>query len=422
MKLGLTLPVIGEDGSDDSYGLAWNEDTGVFTRLGTIDSYSATYSNKPFSNVPDYLLPIQIGMKRCVMEDDGTVAYYLHPTDSTKKANGDAAVLDGTDGQVMVEIPEHWWKYEKSGNVHYWWVSPSQKSGWNKFDTAYIGAYEAQVYDHSVGSIIGGSTSITVAAEDKLCSVAAGVTAHTNETRAEYRTLASQRGTGWHQMDNNIYAAVIRLMVIEYAAFNFQSKISDGLTNANSTDWSNYNGYSPLHNAGLTNSLGNVTGEVALEIENYVGGSVTLITQVVSYRGIENPYGHLYKFLDGVNINNSTVNGSRCYVCKTPAHYADDTDTNYALVGSLAELDGYGLTLIPIEDGFFPASVGASSTTGLCDYYYTEFDTVPDGGWRVVLVGGSADSGARAGVFFVSSSRPSSNVDAKVGARLCANF
>lgn len=407
---------------DDSYGLAWNESTDVFTRLGTLSAYSTSYSNKPFSNVPDHLLPIQRGMKRCVVEDDGTVAYYLHPNDSTKKADGSAAVLDGTDGQVMVEIPEHWWKYEKSGDVHYWYVSPTEKSGWNHFEKSYIGAYEAAIWDHSASDYVGGSSNIVDTANDKLASVAAGVTAHTNETRAEYRTIAENRGTGWHQLDNRIWAAVQRLMIIEYANFNFQDKISTGLTDANSTDWSNYNGYSPLHNAGLTNGLGNVTGEVALDIENFVGGTGTLETQVCSYRGIENPFGHIWKFLDGVNVHNSTANGSRLYICDTPANYADDSDTNYDLKGSLAEAGGYGLTLVPTEAGFFPASVGASSTTGLCDYYYTYFDDDPDSGWRVVLVSGPAPYGAHAGVFCVSSYSASSYDAAHIGARLCAKF
>jgi len=471
-------------------GLSWNEVTSTFTRLGSISSYSSTYSNKPLSNVPNAMLPIQDGMRRCVVTDAGAVAYYLDAANSINKdgvtytstgttdattadklvdsaadfvtdgvsagmviynttdgtyavvtavddlntlsvsndvfVSGEgyqigSAILNGDAGQVMVEIPEHWWYYTYSSNTHYWYISGTQRVNWNHFEKSYIGAYEAQIYDDSAGSIIGGSTSITVAAADNLCSIS-GTTAHTNETRAEYRTLASQRGTGWHQMDNSIYAAVTRLMIIEYANFDFQIKISTGLTDVVSGDWSAYNGYSPLHNAGLTNSLGNVTGEVALEIENFVGGSSTLTTQVPSYRGIENPYGHFWKFLDGINVHNSTANGSRCYVSDTPANYADNTDTNYDLAGSLAEADGYGLTLMPTGKGFYPASVGASSTTGLCDYYYTEFDTVPDGGWRVVLAGGDAAAGAYSGVFSVFSHYASSYDGAKLGARLCAKF
>src|SRR5678816_1062416 len=63
-------------------------------------------------------LPIQNRMKRCLLLDNGTVNYYLHDNDSTKKADGTNAVLNGIDGQVMVEIPAHWRRFEKDGTVH----------------------------------------------------------------------------------------------------------------------------------------------------------------------------------------------------------------------------------------------------------------------------------------------------------------
>ena len=183
--LRLTNALIKKGGSDDSYGVALNPVTGDAVRLGTISDYLAS------ETVPDLLLPIHTKMKRCVVEDDSTIAYYLGQNDSTKKANGDAAVLDGTDGQVMVEMTKgHYWKVEFSDGYIIIQLSPTYKAGWNYFaPNQFMGAYEAQVYDHGVG-IIGGRTGITVAAEDKLCSVS-GTKAKTNETRAEYRTLAA---------------------------------------------------------------------------------------------------------------------------------------------------------------------------------------------------------------------------------------
>ena len=57
-------------------------------------------------------LPIQAKMKGCLLLDNGTVNYYLNPLDWTKKEDDTASNLTGTDGQVMVEIPSHYRKFE----------------------------------------------------------------------------------------------------------------------------------------------------------------------------------------------------------------------------------------------------------------------------------------------------------------------
>jgi hypothetical protein len=404
--------------ASDAYGVCYDLDTGEFTRLGTLAAISATYdtSYKPLSNVPDLLLPIQRNMRRCLLKDDRTVNYYCSATDTTKKANGEAAVLDGTDGQVMVEIPAHWWKFERIGNKLYWWVAPTEKTGygWNYFPKNYYGTYEGQLYDHSAGSIVGGQGGADTA-NDKLCSVS-GVEAHTDETIVEYRDIATNRGTGWYQQANHIDAAVARLYLIEYASFDTQSKISEGLTNASSGDWGAYNGYCPLHAAGITNSLGNTSGEVALNIENFVDGTGTLSTQAMSYRGIENWYGHLWKWLDGANVHNSLASGSRLYLCSDPANFASDTSTNYELVGTLPQTANY-YDVLPLDNGFYPSTTVKGSTTGLCDYFYTAY---PAEGWRVVAVGGAASYGVLAGAFCVLSLSASSYDHSYFGGRLCA--
>ena len=484
--------IVAMQGQIGIYGAAYDTVGKTWTRLGRLNGISAEYSNKPFSNVPDSLLPIQRNMKRCVLNDDLSVNYYLNGTDSYNKAgvepfifgtdgagtankvsevglfalaeaqyvgkyihnttddsyamitakdsdnvltidadimaSGDTfeictAVLNGDDGQVMVEIPEHWWKYELVGDVQYWWLSPTMQSvgdGWTKFKKSYIGAYEAQMYDLSADSIVGGQGGADVA-NDKLCSVN-GIEAHTDETRAEYRALAANRGTGWHQQDNRVYAAVVRLYLVEYANYNSQAKISDGLTNASGTDWNDYNGYCPLVNSGLTNSLGNATGEVAVAIPNFVGGTTDLNTQVMSYRGIENWYGHIWKWMDGVNIfhDGTGAGESMIYLCEEIANYADDVVTNYELAGYLPKTSGYYGYPLAIASGFFPdSSETGSSSVGLADYYYSGYDAEA-ATWRVAALGGYAYHGVKAGAFCVGSKHSSTDDYSNIGGRLCA--
>ena len=90
-------------------------------------------------------LPIQSKMRRCVLRDNGTVAYYLHANDSTKRDNGAAANLDGTDGQVMVEIPAHYRKFEIEGTKFRCYLSEFELPGFHLVPLAYRSAYEAAI-------------------------------------------------------------------------------------------------------------------------------------------------------------------------------------------------------------------------------------------------------------------------------------
>ena len=96
----------------------------------TTDKYLRTGAASGVANSTSYAGTIQSQMRRCVLNANGTVKYYLHPTDSTKKADGTPAIINGTDGNVMVEIPKFWYKYEYVSGVHKWSISPKYESGY----------------------------------------------------------------------------------------------------------------------------------------------------------------------------------------------------------------------------------------------------------------------------------------------------
>jgi len=167
--------------------------------------------------------------------------------------------------------------------------------------------------------------------------------------------------------------------------------IGNGLTDW-SAAWPGYNDYNPINNTGLSNTKGNATFNVSNG--NGVVGSY------MTYRGIENLYGHVWKWMDGININNNIP-----YVSNTDTQFSDDTTTNYTNLGiTLINADGYQSTLKQISRGFFPASVGASSSTKITDYYYQA------SGWQVARLGGRADAGPETGA--------SSAAVRSIGARL----
>ena len=212
---------------------------------------------------------------------------------------------------------------------------------------------------------------------DVLGSVA-GKAPITQGTRANFRTAAANRGTGWRQQDFDLISAVQLLYLIEYGSWYSQSEIGAGLTDWSSDTWAAWNNSNPIERTGLSN------GTVTWNVSNGDGNRGSY----VSYRWIENPWGHIWKFVDGININHHVP-----YVCNDDTYFADDTSTNYTSLGvTLSTGSGYQKTLVQTARGFLPASVGGSSSTYITDYYWR------DTGWRVVWLGGRARYGAFSGI------------------------
>ena len=393
--------------TSEYYGISYNYATDVFTRRGKT-AYSPVGA-KPAED----LLTVHRYIRRCVVNDDGTVNYYLKPSNSALKVNDSTAVLTGADGQVMVEYKKFYYQWTFDGDNYTLDISPEPLYGFsvypafldadgNEVDYVYVGAYPATLFDATAGVIVGEDDNIYTAG-DKLVSVS-GLKPKTNETRPGFRDAATARGTGWHQLDFNLMTMLQMLFVVEYAGYDMQTMISAG--NTKFTAW-NYD--TDISATGKSNSLG-----------NYSGGQSTTSGNsgdFISYRGVEDICGNTWQFVDGVNINNDGTS-SKLYTTNHYTYLADNTVTNYSYKGDLAVADGY-IKRILANAGFMPSIVGGSSSTYLADYHYTEFDTAPAGGWRGLLLGGSAAYGVAAGVFDVGSDAGSSLAHSSIGGRLC---
>jgi hypothetical protein len=241
----------------------------------------------------------------------------------------------------------------------------------------------------------------TATTGDKLASVSSKAPV-TYKTRANYRTLAKNRGTGWTQQTFDMVSAVQLLYLVEYGSFYSQSKIGAGITNV--SDWATYNNLFPIAKTGNSNAIGNVTGNNAGST-----AAATEKTKYLSYRGIENFFGHIWKWVDGININ-----ANKAYACNTIASFADDTATGYTELGTMPSSDGYQKTLLDIDRGMLPKAVGspADGSHQITDYYYQST------GWRVVSLGGNSYSGAFAGFFSWYCNRSSAYAPQHIGARL----
>lgn len=398
-----------------AYGVTWDESTNPSSGVRVGQGASAAVS----STLPANLAVVQSLIRRCVINNAGAVQYYLDAANSTLKENGDPANLDGTDGQVMVEIPQLWLKYNYANNNHTWIISKEQFNGAERLDAfykngvwvgnRYLGAYEGSMWDASAGGGAGAmvpAANITdnmYAAGDKLCSYS-GEFPKTNETRGEFRGMATSRGSGWRQQDYDLISAVQLLYLVEYADFNSQSMIGMGRTELAGGSWA---ADSYIGQCGKSNGDGNGTNSVAGNTNN----------AYMTYRGIENFFGDVWKWVDGINIGGaaSPADDHKVHVCNDDSDFADNTWTNYTdLSVVIAGGNGWQNTLEQISRGFLPASVGggAGSTTKITDYYYQYT------GWRVVGLGGDARFGASAGAFCVHASSAASIDIVNVGGRL----
>ncbi len=110
------LTALGLDGLNRSTAnLSWNSSSDTYTSNTTQSSVTKVHQN----------------MKRCILRADGTVNYYLDPTDSTKKLDGTSANIDGSDGNVMVEIPRFYFRQTKSGTTTTWEISDIPLAGYS---------------------------------------------------------------------------------------------------------------------------------------------------------------------------------------------------------------------------------------------------------------------------------------------------
>lgn len=227
-------------------------------------------------------------------------------------------------------------------------------------------------------------------------------------TRANFRAISVNRGTGWSQWFRDVEGAIQLLFLTEYASFYSQSVIGAGISNV--ADWAAYNNYYPIASTGNSNAIGNASGNTA--------GSTFCATEAskyMSYRGIENWYGHIWKFTDGFNINNNIP-----YLCNVIVNFADGTVSNYinptdvnGVAITMNNADGWQSTLAKSGRGFMPVSVGANGSTKISDYYFQA------AGWRVAISGGFADDEARVGGFFLRVADAAAGADSRVGGRVC---
>ncbi len=366
------------------------------------------------------------------------------------------AVLNGADGQVMVEIPGFWHRHRwETGSDGIWQrheISLHKFPGAHYFAPRYISAFEGCIAANDL-AVDGWSgmwdtennvwESISYAALGTKFLSAAGAYPASYIYRSDARTLSTGAGTPYHQFGYEDNLVMQILMITEFATLNMQSgalNIGAGISSFDggspAIDWAAYNGQRPIRRTGDTIRSGNNTWDMSTMASLAVmqaNGTATYTIQSISYRGIENPYGHIWKWVDGINFRWETPTETEAfmtpYVTTNQANFADNIIGHEALsdrmvshvkeAGNLVNKNRYWKDPSP---QLLPTEISASSSSYTGDYSY--FPTTPGtpGYLQLLAVGGYANLGAGVGAFFVYSSNGSGSRSAGIGGRLCSKM
>jgi len=351
----------------------------------------------------DDILPWK-NIKRCTLADNGMVNHYYGDVDYAE---------DGSDGQVMVEIPMFWYKTRVVGDKYYWLISPIYRPSYKLHpafirngvvkEKIYVGAFQASFYDVSAGAYAdyylsgdvdatpsGTPPDVNATTGDKLASIA-GRYPLTKQYIYDFRTMARNRGSGWEQWDFLTVSALQMLFVVEFGSLNGQAILGQGVVSESSAAFN-------AHQTGETTGNGSY-------------GITTDGVHAMSFRGIENFWGNVWQWVDGLNIKTN----NDPYVADHNFLHDKFADPYERLGIALPNANGYISKIHVTENfdyGFLPSEAAGSNSTYFCDYHYQA------AGNRVALVGGGWYHSLDAGPFYWNLYRSSANRYWDIGGRL----
>lgn len=376
-------------------------------------------------------LPIQSKIRGVILDNKGGIKSYLN------NSNWSNINTEYLTESVMTEIPEHWYKLYQYGTKFRMMLSAIPLPGYSHINQFYISSFESGI-DRSSSTLISsygvGSTNVNKRGGDNTAewdSTYRSLLGRpvTNLTRDQFRQAARKRGSGWEMYTYGAHKTLFWLFAVEYATLNSQKpfnaqKDANGFSQgglgegaSQMTDWINFNNANPLIPCGYTNEFGNGSGEKAYVVKNASDGThATLMAN--RYRGIENPFGHVWKYTDGANIQVTTGDAGLSILWTTddPSNFSDTSYTGYDKKGNICRTSGYAKKMLLGENGdIIPTEVDGSSSTYWCDYYRT---TITIDGIFVVLAGSSANGALGNGLASIYGGY-TSNSARDIGTRLC---
>ena len=398
----------------DWYGVSWSETSSNpdCTRIGNMDMHRS--------------LPIQSMMKPYIITGiNNTYGQELllqvnddfQTTIFSAQNNTQWQIVTRSTDQMFVKIPEFWYidDYSPSSKTHNLKICPHNKPGWYHHKEAFVSAYEGYLDGDRYSSI-----------KNKIPTV--------NATRENLRSLVRVNGfsgeSKWNIYTYEEHRAICHLFLVEYATRNSQKAVNTALTpegfrqgglgSGCTTGTATINGattYSFIP-TGSSDSLGSGSGEVTVTIQqtDSSGHNTSTITRKCNrYRGIENPFGHVWKHTDDV-ISIYGGGYRTWYKSIKPEQFANNKNTSYKPLTTATVVTGYKTEIraTPTCDFFAAACTNGSESTYWCDYNWDNTDTLE----HCLLIGGHSGYGGRAGLFSLSSYNEVGHSSAPVGSRL----
>ena len=389
-------------------------------------------------------LPIQSSFRGCVAQGP-VIKYWLNPNNWAYKENGEASVLDGTDGTVKVHSIKFYGKSGSKENKR--WVKISTvkiDDTWVEIPELLIDAYRCTV-DTTNSDTPKAVSVVNTSAEFRGGANRASMDDYldsdkfrtdlgkprTSVSRATMRTYAKNADS--ELLCYEYYKWIFYwCWVIEYATFNSQAAynadltaegyhqggLGDGVTTWGITNWNNYNDYCPLTPCGYCNEFGNFTGVKDLVIPETVKDESTTIAsktfKVPRWRGFDNPFGDIWTNLDGIILKREAANeDSNVYTTTNPEEFTDEVGSK-SIAGIEVAREGYIKAFDLGRTGeIIPSEVGGSSTY-MCDCHWCN---VSNTSLRTLLVGGDAFLGTSSGLSDFNSYYGVGHADARVGFR-----
>lgn len=390
-------------------------------------------------------LPIQSSFRGCVAQGP-VIKYWLNPNNWAYKENGEASVLDGTDGTVKVHSIKFYGKSGSKENKR--WVKISTvkiDDTWVEIPELLIDAYRCTV-DTTNSDTLKAVSVVNTSAEFRGGANRASMDDYldsdkfrtdlgkprTSVSRATMRTYAKNADS--ELLCYEYYKWIFYwCWVIEYATFNSQAAynadltaegyhqggLGDGVTMWDGTNWNNYNGYCPLTPCGYCNEFGNFTGVKDLVIPETVKDESTTIAsktfKVPRWRGFDNPFGDIWTNLDGIVLKREAANeDSNVYTTTNPEEFTDEIGSK-SIAGIEVAKDGYIKAFDLGRTGeIIPSEVGNSTTTYMCDYHWCNSGSTA---LRTLLIGGIAFDGTYSGLSAFNSGNGVGHAYANVGFR-----
>lgn len=398
-----------------SYGIEWD--------ITVADSACTRIGNMTMHRT----LPIQSAFRGCVAKGKN-IQYYLDPNDWSKKADGSASILDGTDGDVRVDTSQKWYyKGFEYGNKRQFrmsltkvddtWVEVPRMlvSAWGiTLDRTTAAKPKACVVMNTTANFRGGNNSDTLDTylTTLPCRSNLGKPA-TNVSRPDMRTYIANAANNQEILCYDFYKALVWCYYVEYANFNcqlpfnaeltsegyHQGGLGNGLTTFNQFNaWIKFNSYNPITPCGYLNDIGNFSGEKELSIPTIVIDDTMTINSIkltpCKYRGIENLFGDYYKNFEGIVLQKPDADSANVIYATSDNTKFDDEVSNKEIRGTEAKDTGYIKTFVfGNKAEIVPATIGASGVTYKADYHYTNKDTDK----KTAFIGGGAIDDAYSG-------------------------